>query len=158
MNTASMGGKKVNGRKRHSVVDTMGNLLRVGVHPADLSDREAAQWWLEVVCAAVPTLQILFADQSYTGALVTWAKEHLQLALEIVKKAADQPGFVLLPRRWVVELVLSRRRRRRCGHCSGLCLGGMLGMRALLLSRSPKRRAAGTAATLSFSNIETLPW
>ena len=98
-----MGGKKVNGRKRHIVVDTEGNLLRVWVSTAKLSDREAVWWWLDVVCAAVPTLQRIFADQGYTGAIVNWAKEQWDIVLDIVKKAEGQTGFVVLPRRWVVE-------------------------------------------------------
>jgi transposase len=96
------------------VVDTAGNLLRVWVHPADLTDREAVWWWLEVVCAAVPTLRCLFADQGYTGVVVRWAKEQWQVAIEVVKKAAGQVGFVVLPRRWVVERTfawLGRNRR-----------------------------------------------
>ena len=91
------------GRKRHIVVDTQGHLLRVWVHAADLTDRTAAAWWLEVVQQAVPTLQHLFADGGYSGALVDWARDHLQLTVEIVKKLADQQGFVVLPKRWIVE-------------------------------------------------------
>ena len=102
------------GRKRHIVVDTEGNLLRVWVHAADLPDREAAWWWREVVAAAVPTLRCLFADQGYTGSVVAWAKQQCDLVLEVVKKAAGQQGFVVLPRRWVVERTfawLGRNRR-----------------------------------------------
>ncbi len=73
------------------------------VSTATLSDREAVWWWLEVVCAAVPTLHTIFADQGYTGPIVTWAKEQWGIVLEIVKKAKGQTGFVALPRRWVVE-------------------------------------------------------
>jgi putative transposase len=104
----------VRGRKRHIVVDTQGHLLRVWVHAADLTDRTAAAWWLEVVQQAVPTLQHLFADGGYSGALVDWARDHLQLTVEIVKKLADQQGFVVLPKRWIVERTLawfSRQRR-----------------------------------------------
>ena len=84
-------------------MDTEGNLLRVWVSTAKLSEREAVWWWLDVVCAAVPTLQRMFADQGYTGAIVTWAKEQWDIVLDIVKKAEGQTGFVVLPRRWVVE-------------------------------------------------------
>src|SRR5919199_4294289 len=85
--TATMGGKKVNGRKRHIVVDTEGNLLRVWLSTAKLSDREAVWWWLDVVCAAVPTLQCIFADQGYTGRIEQWAREQWHIMLDIVKKA-----------------------------------------------------------------------
>ncbi len=106
--------KKVNGRTRHIVVDTEGNLLRVWVSTAKLSDREAVWWWLDVVGAAVPTLQCIFADQGYTGPIVQWAKAQWDIVLEVVKKAKDQAGFVPLPRRWVVERTfawLGRNRR-----------------------------------------------
>jgi putative transposase len=96
------------------VVDTQGHLLRVWVHAADLPDREAACWWLDVVQQAVPTLRHLFADAGYTGTLVEWAREQLQLTIEIVQKLADQQGFVALAKRWIVERTLawfSRHRR-----------------------------------------------
>ena len=96
------------------MVDTEGHLLRVWVHAADLSDREAAWWWLEVVCAAVPTLRCLFADQGYTGEVIRWAKAQWDLAIAVVKQLAGQIGFVVLPRRWVVERTfawLGRNRR-----------------------------------------------
>jgi putative transposase len=96
------------------VVDTQGHLLRVWVHAADLSDRRAASWWLDVLQQAVPTLRHLFADGGYSGTLVEWAQEHYRLTVEIVKKLADQQGFVALPKRWIVERTLawfSRHRR-----------------------------------------------
>ncbi len=101
--TATTGEKKVNGRKRHIVVATEGTLLRVWVSTAKVSDREAVWWWLDVVCAAVPTLPRIFADQGYTGPIVQWAKTQWDIVLDVVKKAEDQTGFVVLPRRWVVE-------------------------------------------------------
>lgn len=109
-----MGEKEGNGRKRHIVVDTAGNLLRAWVSTAKLSDREAVWWWLDVVCAAVPTLEKLFADQGYTGAIEQWAQQQCGMVLDIIKKKQGQTGFVLLPRRWVVERTfawLGRNRR-----------------------------------------------
>ena len=108
-----MAGKKVNGRKRHVVVDSCGNLLRVWVHPADLSDREAASWWLRLVQQAVPSLQHLWADSAYSGELVAWARERLGLTIEVVRKLADQQGFVVLPKRWIVERTLAWLSRHR---------------------------------------------
>ena len=104
---ASTGEKQVQGRKRHVVVDTCGHLLRVWVHAADLQDRDAAHRWLALVQEAVPSLRHLWADGSYAGALVDWAAERLELTIDIVKKLADQQGFVVLPRRWVVERTLA---------------------------------------------------
>ena len=100
---ATMGGNKVNGRKRHIVGDTEGNLLRVWLSTAKLSDREAVWWWLDVVCAAVPPLPCSFADQGDTGRIAQWAREQWHIMRDIVKKAKDQAGCVPLPRRWGVE-------------------------------------------------------
>lgn len=95
-------------------MDTQGHLLRVWVHPADIADRDAASWWLDVVQQAVPTLRHLFADGSYTGPWIEWAQTRLQITVEVVKKLAEQQGFVVLPKRWIVERTLawcSRHRR-----------------------------------------------
>ncbi|MDL1898669.1 IS5 family transposase [Anaerolineae bacterium CFX7] len=97
-------GKKVKGRKRHIVVDTMGNLLKVVVHAANIQDYHGAKTVLTETLALVNTLQKLWADGIYkNGGLVEWAAEALQIALEIVPRPADQKGFQVLPRRWVVE-------------------------------------------------------
>jgi putative transposase len=84
-------------------VDTLGLLLRVWVHEADLSDQQAAAWWLKLVCEAFPSLGLIWADGAYRG----WLEEALWrvcgVTLQIVSKLAGQRGFVLLPRRWVVE-------------------------------------------------------
>ncbi len=93
----------MSGRKRHFAVDTQGNLLRVWVHAADLSDQDAAAWWIDQLVAAFPTLKQVFADAAYRGDWISWVREHLGLTVEIVKKLVDQQGFVVLPRRWVVE-------------------------------------------------------
>ena len=85
------GGKKVTGRKRHEVVDTEGNLLTVRVHAADMSDSEGARL-------------VLWADSRYAGAdLAAWVQAELGATLEIVRRPKEQTGFVLLPRRWVIE-------------------------------------------------------
>ncbi len=96
------------------MVDTLGNLLRVWVHEADLTDQAAAAWWLAVVCAALTRLRLLWADSAYRG----WLEEALPrvcgVRLDIVTKLAGQVGFVVQPRRWVVERTfawLSRHRR-----------------------------------------------
>lgn len=85
------------------MVDTLGNLLRVWVHEANLSDQAAAAWWLVIVCTAFPRLQLLWADGGYRG----WLEEALPrvcgVTLRIVSKLAGQVGFVVQPRRWVVE-------------------------------------------------------
>lgn len=98
-----MAGKKITGRKRHILVDTMGLLLRVVVQPADLQDRDGARTLLRRVREQFPRLVKIWADRGYEGDLVAWAREQLGVDLEIVRRDDGQRGFVVLPRRWVVE-------------------------------------------------------
>ncbi len=91
------------GRKRHLLVDTMGNLLGVRVMPADIQDRDAARGLLAELAEALPRIKRIWADQGYTGDLVDWVREKLGWQLEIVSKLKDQVGFVALPKRWIVE-------------------------------------------------------
>jgi putative transposase len=85
------------------LVDTEGHLLQVLVGPASEDDRDGARWVLAARDKRWPQLQRLWADQHYTGELVTEVLEQYGIELVIVRKAAEQHGFVLLPRRWVVE-------------------------------------------------------
>lgn len=112
------GAKKVSGRKRHLLVDTLGLLLKVVVHPANLHDRQGAKLLLGALGPAFPRLQHIWADQGYAGALRAWVRERLGLELEVVypwwrqlqryfpdllDDLGFEPGFHVLPRRWVVE-------------------------------------------------------
>jgi putative transposase len=96
-------GKKVKGRKRHLVVDTEGLLIGVVVTPANVQDPTGAPDALEEAKAHAPTLRHLWADSRYRGKLIDWAKESLEITLEIVSREPGQKGFKLLPRRWVIE-------------------------------------------------------
>ena len=96
-------GKKVSGRKRHLLVDTLGLLLAVVVHPANVQDRDGAQLLLEKVRHGRPRLQLIWADGGYGGALVAWVQEQCGWILQTVLRPVGVKGFVLLPRRWVVE-------------------------------------------------------
>ncbi len=97
-------GKKVKGRKRHIVVDTLGNLIEVVVHAASIQDRDGAMLVLYKLPATTKAhIQKIWADGGYAGRLVKWVRENLNSALEIVEKAPNQKGFRVLPRRWVVE-------------------------------------------------------
>jgi putative transposase len=96
-------GKKIKGRKRHVLVDTMGLLLLVVVHPANIQDRDGAKLLLEKAKNLFPRLQLIWADGGYAGKLVAWVKSVCGWVLEIVKRNDDVKGFKLLPRRWVVE-------------------------------------------------------
>jgi putative transposase len=96
--------KKINGRKRHIVVDTVGNLLEVMVHAAGIQDYHGAKELLLKLTETVTSLQKIWADGIYkNGGLVDWVRETLDIVLEIVERHPDQVGFQVLPRRWVVE-------------------------------------------------------
>ena len=97
------GGKLVKGRKRHLTVDTEGNLLVVQVHAANIQDRDGAEPLLAETHALCPSVTYGWADQGYAGDLVEWAIKLLGITLTIVQRPANQKGFVLLARRWVVE-------------------------------------------------------
>ena len=102
----SVAGKKINGRKRFIVTDTLGLLVVVCVMAASWQDRDGAKPTLISTYLFSP-IRHLFADQGFTGKLVDWAAEHLRTTVEIVRKPADQQGFAVHPRRWVVERTLS---------------------------------------------------
>jgi putative transposase len=95
--------KRVNGRKRHLLVDTQGLLLTVVVHPASLQDNVAAPRVFEKVAGKLQRLKLIWADGIYTGSLVDWVKDTLGWTLSIVKRPKGAHGFQVLPRRWVVE-------------------------------------------------------
>ena len=69
-------GKKVFGRKRHIVVDTMGMLLEVVVHPADIQDRDGARLLMAKLSGRFHELKLIWADGGYSGQLVDWVSEH----------------------------------------------------------------------------------
>ncbi|MFF3350961.1 IS5 family transposase [Streptomyces sp. NPDC002779] len=100
-------GKKINGRKRHLVVDTRGLPLMVMVTPADLHDSAAAKEVLFRLRLMHPEITIVWADSAYAGKLVAWAKKHLNLTIKPVSRPKDASGFVIIPRRWVVERSLA---------------------------------------------------
>jgi putative transposase len=95
--------KKISGRKRHLLVDTMGLLLMVVVHSADVQDRDGAKWVFEKAKGLYPNLQLVWADGGYAGALIAWLQQVCGWALQTVLRPVGVKGFVLLPRRWVVE-------------------------------------------------------
>ncbi len=96
-------GKKTRGRKRHIATDTLGLLLAVVVTAASTQDRDGAHQLLTALRARFSTIARVWADGGYTGRLVAWAAQVLALTVEIVKRTDKTTGFVLLPRRWVVE-------------------------------------------------------
>jgi transposase len=97
-------GKKIKGRKRHIVTDTLGNVLDAVVHTADIQDRDGAPGLIEIVKDNFPSLARIFADGGYAGEKLATAIAHIDgIALEIVKRSDTATGFVVLPKRWIVE-------------------------------------------------------
>jgi putative transposase len=111
------GAKKINGRKRHLLVDTTGLVMNAKVHPANLADRDGARMLLDGARDSFPSLRHLWADAGYRGkTLREWITERLGLSLEIVQRrprwvwvpndVEPDPlpaGFEVIRRRWVVE-------------------------------------------------------
>jgi transposase len=98
--------KHVNGRKRHIFVDTLGLLLAVVVTAANVQDRAGAESLLACLQHQFSRVRCIWADQAYTGDLVTWVwglRPWRKVRLEIVKRPEGTHGFLLLPKRWVVE-------------------------------------------------------
>jgi transposase len=98
------GHKKTKGSKVHVAVDTLGHLLAARVTPADQQDRDQVADLTDAVQEATGyTVEVAFVDQGYTGEKAADAAEVVGICLEVVKFPEAKRGFVLLPRRWVVE-------------------------------------------------------
>jgi len=99
-------GKRVNGRKRHIVVDTMGLLLSVLVTTGNVQDKPGGKQLLTQLYQRLhlPRLKLLWADAGYRGQpFADWVKTTFGWVWEVVKRNDDLKGFHVLPRRWVVE-------------------------------------------------------
>ena len=98
-------GKRIKGRKRHLLVDTLGLVLGVAVTPANTTERAGAQLLLGRVLGWFTWLRILWVDGGYTGAaFAEWVKTlRPKLAVEVIKRSDAAKGFKVLARRWVVE-------------------------------------------------------
>ena len=97
-------GKKINGRKRHILVDTIGLLLMVMVLPANIQDRDGAKQLLAAFFSHKTRRRVkhIWADGGYAGALLDWSRSVWRCTIEIVKRS-ELHTFKVLPRRWVVE-------------------------------------------------------
>jgi len=100
-------GKKIKGRKRHIIVDTLGLILAVVVHAADIQDRDGAKLVLIKLVGKFSRLKLIWADGGYAGKLIEWTRELGHWILQIVKRSDDVTGFVVLPKRWIVERTFS---------------------------------------------------
>jgi len=142
-------GKKVNGRKRHIIVDTTGLLLVVMVTAASVQDRDGGARALERLRFVMPSVATVWADGGYAGRLVEYARRVLRVVVTIVRKQEGQVGFAVLPRRWVVERTLSwisRCRRlahdyeRLPEHSEAMIKWAMIGLMARRLAPSQGRQ------------------
>jgi putative transposase len=143
-------GKKVNGRKRHLLVDVLGLVLAVLVHPANIQDRDGARRLLEQVKDAFPRLQLLWADGAYAGALLDWVaqlRKHNPLRLEIIKRKKNIKRFQLLPHRWKVERTFAwlGRHRRMSKDYEKLAQTGEALIHVIMIGLMLRRRAAAGA-------------
>jgi transposase len=115
------GAKKVNGRKRHLLVDTLGLLLGVRVTAGDVDDRDGAAMLLQEARTIFPRLRYGWVVAGYRGPFLAWAHEVAGVALQVVRRrdggmgrrwlppnaeALVLPGFAVAPRRWVVALLV----------------------------------------------------
>jgi putative transposase len=96
-------GKHVKGRKRHLLVDTLGLVLAVVITAASVSDPAGARLLCKRLGGATKKLRRIWVDGTYRGTLLEWVSEHCWFLLQPVLRSDDMKGFVVLPRRWVVE-------------------------------------------------------
>src|SRR5262249_59552106 len=95
--------KHVNGRKRHILVDTLGLLLVVVAHAANVQESGGAKLVLRRALGRFPRLRLIWVDQGYKAHLIDRARAVGGWVVEIVARPKEQQGFAVLPRRWVVE-------------------------------------------------------
>jgi len=129
-------------------VDTLGLLLAVVVTAASVQDRDGAHPLLALLRERFSTIALVWADGGYAGRLVVWAKSVLHLTVSVVKRSDDTTGFMVLPRRWVVERTfgwLLRHRRlvrdyeRRPDHHEAMVLWATVS----IMTRQLTRQLAG---------------
>ncbi len=144
------GHKRKKGSKLHMVVDTLGHLLTLTVTPAGEQERaQVGELMKEVQAATGGEVQLAYVDQGYTGPAPAAAAAARGVALEVVRLPGAKKGFVLLPRRWVVERSIAwmRRFRRLARDYERLpeTVAGLhfLAFACILLTRAVKRFATG---------------
>jgi len=107
--------KKITGRKRHVAVDTLGLLLAVVVHRADCQDQDGAKWVLEKLGEQFRRIKVVFGDVAYgRNDLPGWVHRTFGWILQTILRPVGVKGFVVLPKRWIVERTfawLARHRR-----------------------------------------------
>jgi putative transposase len=109
-------GKRLKGRKRFLLVDTLGLILALAILPADVQDRDGAKAVLGALKAPFDRVTKVWADGGFAGQLVGWVAElrsRRPVTLEIVKRSDDAIGFEVIPKRWIVERTLGWLNRTR---------------------------------------------
>ncbi|GGN30077.1 hypothetical protein GCM10011609_87630 [Lentzea pudingi] len=147
--------KKINGSKCAVVVDLGGLPLTMMVVPASMTDRDIARELLFRVRLTCPHVVQVSADSAYSGALVGSAKTFLGMRITVVNRPSGATGFVLLPRRWVVERTLSWLLRARRNvrdserlplHSEAALIWSAIALMARRLTRTTARNRATWAA------------
>jgi putative transposase len=142
------GGKKVKGRKRHILVDSMGMLLAVLVTSAAVDDAKAAQELMALVDSeGFPRLRTVYADNKYHNyELYGWMDENVKYRLHIVRRPDDADGFTPLPQRWVVERTFSwlGRSRRLYKDCEKLTQTSAAMVKIAMIHQMVRRLASDT--------------
>lgn len=100
---ATTRGKKINGRKRHLLVDAMGLVLAVWITAASVQDRDGAVPVLREEHREFPSLKHVWVDGVYNGKVINDVESETGITIEMVKRTDDVKGFVILPKRWVGE-------------------------------------------------------
>lgn len=95
--------KKINGRKRHILVDTLGLLIAVTVTTVSVQDRDGLKKLLKTFGVHRKKLQKIWVDGGYRGNIINWVKARFRYCLEVVLRSDDITGFFILPKRWIVE-------------------------------------------------------
>ncbi len=144
------GGKKISGRKRHVVVDSLGLLLAVAVTSAAVDDGVAAKDVLAMVeSEAFPRLRTIYADSKYHNYdLYEWIEDHADYRLHIVRRPEDADGFVRLPQRWIAERTFGwlGRSRRLNKDCEKLTITSEAMIKISMMHMMIRRLATDTPA------------
>ncbi|MFC7267001.1 transposase [Streptomyces lutosisoli] len=158
--------KHINGRKRHLLVDQDGLLVDLLVTPADIQDRDAARILLTRLHAEHPEIVLVWADNGYGGEEFSiWAQDTLGITIKVVPRPKDAKGFVLLPKRWVVERSNSwtmRARRnardyeRLMSHAEAHIQWAFITLMSRRLAR-PRREAEASTVTLDPPEDQRVP-
>jgi len=97
-------GKKIQGRKRHILVDTLGLIMAVVVTAASVQERDGAKLLFQALMGSCKKIRRIWVDGGYRGAnMMEWVAQRFHIVLQTILRSDDIKGFKLLPRRWVVE-------------------------------------------------------